>query len=301
MTTCFFPGHKQGAATMPPTRARVAFTLVELLVVIGIIALLIGILFPVLGKARNAGKTAVCLSNIRSLGTSAISYSSDHDRRLPQPSHDDNILESGSTATAIASRRLQGQALWYNALDFYLGQSRKDYRSGSGAADQRNYAEFKQDPAYQDLPVIVNSTEYGLDDVRTIKMNAYFGHEPLSGGFDSTATSGPQAGNLVWFYRITDVPNPAITMVFADGRAHDTPSSTTGSISPKDFGMNESFLGLRHDDAANLGRVDGSAAMESNPIKQTSGGYRGWHDRMLEPNRTLWPDVVFNFRPESMQ
>ena len=59
------------------------FTLIELLVVISIIALLVGILLPALGAARETARSAVCLSNMRQVGTTNVLYATDNDDWIP--------------------------------------------------------------------------------------------------------------------------------------------------------------------------------------------------------------------------
>jgi len=66
-------------------RSKKAFTLVELLVVVGIIAVLVAILLPSLSKARAQAMTVQCQSNLRQLNVAIVAYSQDYQGNLPAP------------------------------------------------------------------------------------------------------------------------------------------------------------------------------------------------------------------------
>lgn len=94
-----------------------AFTLIELLVVISIIALLLSVLVPSLGKAKEKAKQLICKTNLRGIGISILLYLDDYEGKT-YPDHG-NRYEWFDPAT--------GQELEPDSDDAYWGLAYKDY------------------------------------------------------------------------------------------------------------------------------------------------------------------------------
>lgn len=92
---------------MCSSRQLRGFTLVEILIVLGIIALLTAILLPVLGRARENGRKVACASNLRQLGLAFQQYTDDWNRRYPLAANfqawgNDGYWVKGVSGTAVA-------------------------------------------------------------------------------------------------------------------------------------------------------------------------------------------------------
>lgn len=109
-----------------------AFTLVELLVVIGIIAVLVGILLPTLGRVRDAARDTKCKANLKQLATAAITYTAENRGSWPWgftaslQNIPANVGQAASMSNATNRSFAQGWISWFTLLNFQMNRSGAD-------------------------------------------------------------------------------------------------------------------------------------------------------------------------------
>jgi len=137
------------------------FTLIELLVVISIIALLVGILLPVLGAARHSARAMQCMNNMRQIETAHYSYMIDHDGAMIDVGLSHGGVHGDEDTTWVKTL----QDYWSDQQDSGLG---REVRARSPLDDSPHWGPA---PAGQPIPGSPadqrRRTSYGLNDYLT--------------------------------------------------------------------------------------------------------------------------------------
>ena len=110
---------------------RDGFTLVELLVVIGIIALLISILLPALSRARQTANSIKCQSNLRQMGQAFIMYAGDNQGILPF-GYWDNSWNTATGAPFSTIPNPSAASVWSILIQPYVGKAANNWTDNGG-------------------------------------------------------------------------------------------------------------------------------------------------------------------------
>ncbi len=182
------------------------FTLVELLVVIATIAILAGLLLPVLSKAKGKARGVFCLNNTRQLGLAWIMYADEHDGRLPYN------LGGNETRSFAPHSNLN----WVNNIMDW------DVVANSDNTNIVTISQASLGPYTKAVSVYRCPGDFVLSEdqkhagwagrIRSYSMNA------MMGDAGELSASGANLNNpdYVQFFRISSIPTPAQFFVFLD-------------------------------------------------------------------------------------
>ncbi len=261
---------------MAERRGNSGFTVIELLVVVTVIAVLISVLLPALAGAREAGRSSVCLSNVRQLQVALDTYAVDgRDRYAP-----------GAPDVLANLTRWHGSRASMNAAFSPEGGTLSEYLSGGeGAGASRavracpTFANVASALAAANVGFERSAGGYGYN-------NAYCGIERALAGVD------PASGREVWV-QATDrlgslrasFARPTATMGFADcALADGNHAAGSGGLIEYSFAeprfwpelpgnRADPSVHFRHKGTASVAWLDGHASGEKMAFSWSSGVY----------------------------
>jgi len=215
-----------------------AFTLIELICVIGIIGILIALLMPSLIRVRESARSLKCLSNLRQLGIAFHSYAAEQNGYLPYPT------------TLLYPPPTDQRFLWFNAVDSYMRANSKEQEKRTGIAATRNYKDYKQCVVYENFEGDRDEGDQSStkEYARTIKMNAHL-----------------RRANPPNHAKATDVNDSSNFVMLGDGVSLDSTGMVpelweSGQFSMEVNDTTHANPAPRHHRAANILFVDGHAA-----------------------------------------
>jgi prepilin-type N-terminal cleavage/methylation domain-containing protein/prepilin-type processing-associated H-X9-DG protein len=247
--------------------SRPAFTLIELLVVIAIIALLIGILLPSLGKARETGRQVKCLANQRGIAQSALIYANTYRTLPPAYVYSRNLNDDswdladqqGSGTASPTSRYIHWSYLLYGGTrEGVHGEAFECPTMPRGGAPRSNPG--KDSEAWEvgqidDDGVAQNNPSGANKEDAQVPRLAYVANEMVMPRNKLAATgSGRQ-------FRLVD---PAVIDAEARGGA--------GTVLATEFAISQRYISLYKDTGADTGQVIKSHRPLS-PVLSLSSGF----------------------------
>ncbi len=273
-----------------------AFTLIELLVVIAIIAILAAILFPVFAQAKEAAKSAVCVSNLKQLGLAEAMYAGDNDDlfSIPRNFH----FVNGTTGASDIEPYIKNHAK-YSRSSIWVCPEEPVIFSSTSQTDFRAY------PVTYTMNVFLTPGNPSASDPDACYTPASQEHSVSWNGFGFGSYSNES--NLsyddknfhVGGISNTQIADPAGTDLIFEGYIESAAGGYTG-ISPKDGDyLQEQGFWLTQQDAVNswgydLEPADKTRHNNTDNYVFTDGHVKAVHpeqdgyDITLHPNDNIW-------------
>ncbi|MCA9250858.1 MAG: type II secretion system protein [Phycisphaerae bacterium] len=238
---------------MPKNRRDRAFTLVELLVVVSIIALLVAILLPSLQGARNNAKKTKCAVNVRSIVQAGLTYAAD-DRLewgIPQGVGDATYPESYRAPYGFGGKSGTGATGNANSGSYFSGRSPKYqgsvhrplnrimYPKATFYNSKGSFENWEPDTKTK-LPIFQCPGDKGFPGMHikgwakrsSVSSYDYFGTSYIANVYlvSSAGAGQPVDSNSPYYRSLSRVPNPGNTILYMENAARYAPYAENSEL-----------------------------------------------------------------------